>query len=213
MHGKYRCWWAFDGKYGGCLDSHHKPELVWAGQMNLWFLTCGGSSASLSLNFLKHCTGLMALERMKGRNVHVVWICHYPCHSALAIPHFLSQIRRVRGSLQGENTLLEQLWWANRGLRADFTDQPSTFCSVPLHLASAVLLRSQGVNECQWSESAPSSSLPSLCLLSTGHCVLPGHPALTVCEGASGIFLCVWSVRMVCVWCGMHGVCVCTVAV
>ena len=109
--------------------------------------------------------------------------------------------------------LLEQLWWANRGLRADFTDQPSTFCSVPLHLASAVLLRSQGVNECQWSESAPSSSLPSLCLLSTGHCVLPGHPALTVCEGASGIFLCVWSVRMVCVWCGMHGVCVCTVAV
>ena len=143
--------------------------------------------------------------------MHVVWICHYPCHSALAIPHFLSQIRRVRGSLQGENTLLEQLWWANRGLRADFTDQPSTFCSVPLHLASAVLLRSQGVNECQWSGSAPSSSLPSLCLLSTGHCILPGHPALTVCEGASGIFLCVWSVRMVCVWCGMHGVCVCTV--
>jgi len=57
----------------------------------------------------------MALERMKGRNVHVVWICHYPCHSALAVPHFLSQIRRVRGSLQGEKTLLEQLWWVRIG--------------------------------------------------------------------------------------------------
>ena len=88
----------------------------------------------------------MALGRVKGMNVHVVWICHYPCHSALAIPHFLSQIRRVRGSLQGENTFLEWVWWENRGLRADFkTSPPSSLCYTSFGLSCTF-----EISGCEW---------------------------------------------------------------
>ena len=219
MHGKHRCWWAFDGKYGGCLDFHHKPGLVWSGQMNRCFLTCGGSSASLSLDFLKHCTGLVALERMKGMSVHVVWTCHDPRHSALAIPHFLSQIRRVRGSLQGDNTFLEQVWWANRGLRADFTDQPSSSAVLWLQLYfkdSRVWTRASGLRL-----HPPPRCLPFPYLLQDAVSFLDTQPSQFV-RVLVGYFcacgMCVHCMCGLCVWC-VYGVvcrvcvCVCTVCV
>lgn len=152
-------------------------------------------------------------ERMKGMSVHVVWTCHDPCHSASAIPHFLSQIRRGGGLCRGTIH-----FWSRSGGRTGGWEQ---ILQTSLHLllcytsfGFSCTLKIAGWTSASGLGLHP-SSLPSLFLPSTGRCILPGHPAL-VCEGACGIYfsvcgmcacmcsLCVW-----CVWCGMQGVCVC----
>ena len=89
-----------------------------------------------------HCTHLMG-SRVEERNAHACSL-HLSLPRplrALAVPHFLSHIRKgTGGPCTGRAHFWSRIWWENRGLRAGITHQPPTLGSWLCFISFAALL-------------------------------------------------------------------------